>query len=535
MLNEFSMVGQDQLAVDSVESSFRAAVAKQEDVFTLTALAHLLADLGRNDEAESFFEKALNCPHHATKHGSPSSDGETRGLAMGWYAALVEGNGSEGAAKAEGLYKRALRINDRDALAMGNYAVFLHKIKRDHRAAATAYKKAVEAHPTHSSILCKYGGFVKHLENDYEKAKTLFEAAIAANPSHAESLGNLAVLLHGQPCTSAPLLDKIEGLYKRAVHADPVNANNFSNFGLFLAEKRGDVVGAEALYKKARAIDPFHANSIYNYAVLLDSSLKQQERAEAMYRQCLAVNSEHSYALYNLAVLKEETTKNCDYSEAKQLFERAVRSSPSDALTRADYGRFLATVENNLEGALENLREAIRCDPDCTTAQFNLGKLLLQRRRTEPASEGSVGVRGQAARGDVREAKVLLRKVIRDNEEHSGARLCLAHTLAEEGDFEEAAKLCRAVLKGTACTDVAAVSNLAALLGRNGMSDTVIATADNMLQHATSLSPTNESLLQQQLLFLEEVKQDKRRSETVAAALKKCLLLAGYRNSRDSS
>lgn len=68
------------------------------------------------------------------------------------------------------------------------------------------------------------------------KARRLFEAAIETNPSHAESLGNLAVLLHGQPHTSAAVLDKIEGLYKRAVHADPANANNFSNFGLFLAE-----------------------------------------------------------------------------------------------------------------------------------------------------------------------------------------------------------------------------------------------------------------------------------------------------------
>ena len=68
------------------------------------------------------------------------------------------------------------------------------------------------------------------------KARRLFEAAIKANPSHAESLGNLAVLLHGQPSTSPAMLGKIEGLYKRAVHADPANANNFSNFGLFLAE-----------------------------------------------------------------------------------------------------------------------------------------------------------------------------------------------------------------------------------------------------------------------------------------------------------
>lgn len=71
------------------------------------------------------------------------------------------------------------------------------------------------------------------------KARTLFEAAIEANLSHAESLGNLAVLLHGQACTSPAMLDKIEGLYKRAVHADPANANNLSNFGLFLAEVNG--------------------------------------------------------------------------------------------------------------------------------------------------------------------------------------------------------------------------------------------------------------------------------------------------------
>lgn len=118
--------------VDDVQSNFRAAAAKQEDLFSLTALAHLLADLGQNDEAALYFEKALQCPHHAPNDGSSSCDSETRGLAMGWYAALVEANGSEGAAKAEGLYKAALRMNERDPLAMGNYAVFLHRIKRDH-------------------------------------------------------------------------------------------------------------------------------------------------------------------------------------------------------------------------------------------------------------------------------------------------------------------------------------------------------------------------------------------------------------------
>lgn len=76
--------------------------------------------------------------------------------------------------------------------------------------------------------------------------------------------------------------------------------------------------------------------------------------------------------------------------------------------------------------------------PRSTTAQFNLGKLLLRRRRTEPPRAGSIAVnqRGEVAGDDVREAKDMLQKVIRDNEEHSGARFCLAQALAEEGGVE---------------------------------------------------------------------------------------------------
>lgn len=64
---------------------------------------------------------------------------------MGWYAALIESNGSEGAAKAEGLYTAALRMNERDPLAMGNYAVFLHRIKRDHRVSRRDCRQRLKA------------------------------------------------------------------------------------------------------------------------------------------------------------------------------------------------------------------------------------------------------------------------------------------------------------------------------------------------------------------------------------------------------
>lgn len=136
-------------SIDNVLSNFRAAAAKQEDLFTLTALAHLLADLGQNDEAALYFEKALQCPHLAPKDGSSSRDSETRGLAMGWYASLIEADGSEGEVKAEGLYKAALRANERDPLAMGNYAVFLHRIKRDHRVSKCGRRRTSK-----TSVVC---------------------------------------------------------------------------------------------------------------------------------------------------------------------------------------------------------------------------------------------------------------------------------------------------------------------------------------------------------------------------------------------
>lgn len=50
--------------------------------------------------------------------------------------------------------------------------------------------------------------------------------------------------------------------------------------------------------------------------------------------------------------------------QVRMLFERAVKASPKDALTRADYGRFLALAEKEPLKAEQNLREALHYDPN---------------------------------------------------------------------------------------------------------------------------------------------------------------------------
>lgn len=127
-----------------LESRLRTAVVEaqgdSDGIFALCALAQFLADIARDDEAVEFFEKAI-----ARSDYIISGDDDERscvesesikkvmGLAMGWYAGLVEGNGPEGAGKAEALYTRALEMNAQDPLCMGNYAMFLHRIKKDYQ------------------------------------------------------------------------------------------------------------------------------------------------------------------------------------------------------------------------------------------------------------------------------------------------------------------------------------------------------------------------------------------------------------------
>eukprot|EP00953_Heterococcus_sp_UTEX-ZZ885_P015509 8729-Heterococcus_DN1.PRE.1 len=370
------------------------------DLYSLSAHAQLLADTGREEEAQLYFERAITAADSEGDSCAPAL-----GLTFGWYALMMEGRGQDGAAKAEQLYRRALQLKPQDPLSMGNYAVFLHRVRRDHKAADAAYRAAVEAHPKHASILCRYGSFLKHVRRDPDKAQCMFEAAIAANPEHAESLGHLAVLLHG-------VRGDYEGaaaLYERAVQCDSHNVNNLSNYGLFLAEYS---VPAQAVqWFRSIAISCMlpitvaYCLPLPIITVLLDSGLGDAARAEAMYRRCLAAAPKHSYALYNLAVLVEEqateviikywvtralghqcnssgSANHCamaiiavafaavylmagNYDEARELFKRAIAASPGDALALADYGRFLANVDRRYDEAQQCLETALKHDPCC--------------------------------------------------------------------------------------------------------------------------------------------------------------------------
>lgn len=192
-----------------------------------------------------------------------------------------------------------------DDFYLGEYAVFLHKRKKDYNNAEKYYIKSLELFPYQASIHLKYAGFLRYIRNDLVNAEKHYEAAVDANPESSETVGNYSSFLH-----SIHNIEKAEIMYQRAVDIDQNNINNLCNYGLLLSEERHRYHLAEDYYKLALKVsENQHSNTFYNYAVMLDTHCNRKPEAESLYRQAIQIESRHSYALYNLAVLLEDKEK----------------------------------------------------------------------------------------------------------------------------------------------------------------------------------------------------------------------------------
>lgn len=310
---------------------------------------------------------------------------------------------------AEEIYQELLTIRPNGTF-LGDYAIFLHRRKRDYVQAEAFYTRSLQLHPHQSSIHLKYAGFLRHVKKDLHGADAAYRRAIETNKTNADALGSYASFLHGA-------LGKIElagEMYEQALKQDTFHANNLCNYGLFLSEERGNYGVAEDLYKRALQHSPKHANTLYNYAVMLDTHCKRKDEAEELYRRCLEVEPRHAFALYNLAVLldyqvgaKEKADdkalkqsgqkliSDCDKAsrlerraEVASLYERAVDCDPKDPTTTADYGRYLLTKMENVEAAEAMFFKAIQLDSENAVAIYNLALLMHKHKGNFAGAEG---------------------------------------------------------------------------------------------------------------------------------------------------
>ncbi len=304
---------------------------------------------------------------------------------------------------AEKVYNSVLEIGPSSAM-LGDYAVFLHKRRRDYDIAERYYSQSIAEFTHQSSILLKYAGFLRHIKKDINKAEKYYKRSIEINPNNADAVGTYASFLHGMGSAatnsngnSSDALETIDKLYQRAVQIDETHPNNMCNYGLFLSEEKHDYKKAEEMYIKVLAILPDHTNTLYNYGVMLDSHLNRKEEAESMYRDAVKSSPRQPFALYNLAVLLEERLNTMTVSndpnnndgkeedriltpeyialmdETFSFYKRAMAANPRDPVTVADLGRFLLVVMKKVQKSERLLSSALELDDSCAIALYHLG------------------------------------------------------------------------------------------------------------------------------------------------------------------
>jgi tetratricopeptide (TPR) repeat protein len=396
---------------DEIERLKRRIDSVQEEFVRNGQHAELLVAQHRHSEALQLFSSAIQGADEARKE-KPDVYSSFHEHMLKTYASTLDHIGDIPAE--EGIFLQLMEVYP-GGQYLGDYAVFLHRRKRDFAKAQTMYEKALEAYPKDSSIHLKYAGFLRHVRRDLEGAEKYYKSAIKANPENPDALGSYASYLHGVKGD----VHAAEEKYKEAVEMDSTHANNLCNYGLFLSEEKQDYIRAETYYKTVLEVTPSHSNTLYNYAVMLDSHCGRRADAEGLYERAIHVEPRHAFALYNLAVLKEEKamvaerealeettlggTKigKSDGSEPMKqtekeklarrkavcdLYARAHDADPLDATTAADYGRFLLARMDRLEDAEPVLLHALQKDPHCVVALYNMA-LLKQRKSLFPDAE----------------------------------------------------------------------------------------------------------------------------------------------------
>ena len=97
--------------------------------------------------------------------------------------------------KADEIYRRGIADLAESAELLGNYALFLHQIRKDYDRAEEYYRRAIEADPEDGDYLSNYALFLYQIRKDYDRAEEYYRRAIEADPSDGDILANYAGLL----------------------------------------------------------------------------------------------------------------------------------------------------------------------------------------------------------------------------------------------------------------------------------------------------------------------------------------------------
>ena len=259
--------------------------------------------------------------------------------------------------EAEKFYKKALELTPLDATYTGNFANFLTDIRGRHDEAERLYRRALELDPNNPLNTRNFAIFMQVIRKNYDETERLYGKALEIAPSDVEIIGSFAQF----SSSARQAYDKAEQLYRKALELDPNEARNTGNFAVFVENIRKDYDEAERLYRKSLELDPKDATNTGNFGAFMQTKRKNYEEAERLYRRALELDPDNARNIGNLALFEQYIRKN--YDEAEILYRKAIELDPNNASNIGNFALFMEGVRKDYDKAEQLYNKASELNP----------------------------------------------------------------------------------------------------------------------------------------------------------------------------
>ena len=405
--------------------------------YVLCRLGEIKEIKGEHTEAKRLYEEAEK-EHREAIMINPDHFSPHKNLA---YALVKLGRYEE----AEKEYREAIRIKPDYPSARNNLGYLLAKLGRWEEA-KEEYREAIKASPDYIVAYVKLGHLLAKLGR-YEEAEGEYRKALNINPNYVKvhtALGYVLVKLKRY--------DEAEKEFRKAIEIKPDFVEAHRNLGYLLvilgkdedkkgrhdeAKKRYDE--AEKEYKKALQLNPNDEDTLVCFGILLEW-LKRDKEAENCYKRVIEKNPNNIEAHITYGYFLSYRGRE---EEAIREFDEVIKINPNDFKVRnqlmylhrelshiyAHRGRGLIKL-GNFDKAEEELRRAIKLNPNNVTAHKNFG--ILQEKRGDEAQSEKDKLKLYE------DAEKKYRIALKLDPEHPSAHRHLANLLAKLGRYEKA-------------------------------------------------------------------------------------------------
>jgi tetratricopeptide (TPR) repeat protein len=231
------------------------------------------------------------------------------------------------------------------------------------------YERCLRIEPNHFDACINFGSLLLK-DRDAESAAECFRRAIEARPDNAGAHLNLGLALVALERQG----EAIEQ-FTEAVSLNPRYAEAHASLGQALAET-GQMPGAIKAFRTALGLKP-DLTDVHESLAFAYLAVGRKEDARTEFKRTIALRPRSPDALIELGLLDAASSHPI---KALENLTQAARYRPGDAEIHLLMAK--TVWENGALGLAESsLRQAIRVDPDCIEAYYQLGLLYEQMER----------------------------------------------------------------------------------------------------------------------------------------------------------